>query len=539
MTYQESKWKKRIAGLLCCGMTVSMLVGCGGKTEVQSGQQPSDGPVTQEGYSLPISEEGMELTYAGPDNWYASASYASNLEVWQEFEKRTGIKIKFEVMPQQQYDTSMQTRVAANQGLPDIIAVPPLWNSDTVKYADNGIIQPLNRLIGQYGVNIEKFFQEYPELKECIVAADGEIYTIPESTVQMNDYNFNMPIIRQDWLDKLGLSVPQTWDEWYQVLKAFKTQDPNGNGKADEIGFYAEGIAKTDFFAAAQGIPMSDSGFMVDESGKVRYIPATQEYREMLSFVNRLYTEGLLELELGATKKEEFINQDILGAHTHWSLITTRFNTSLEKAGIAGKYAAVLPPRDEKGNTVVAKRLPISLEYAITKDCKDSAAAIKWIDYVYASEEGLRLQAAGIEGKSYNMVDGKPVLSDWTLHHPDGIDPLNALRSLGAGGSVLYNQPWEIGEQLYTEDALAFADQAKPYVQETFPRILGTVEEENRIFAIMADMKTYCDEMIVKFAIGQEPLDGFDKFVDMLNGMGLEELLSIKQTQYDRLQEMK
>ena len=529
---------KRVAHFILVGsMLLSVLSGCGTKTATKiddKDQTPID-QIKVEGYNLPISDSNLQLTYAGPDNWYASASYSDGLEVWKEFEKRTGVKIKFEVMQDSQYNTSMQTRVAANQGLPDIIAVPPLWNGDVVKYSNSGVIIPLNRLIKQYAPNIQKMFEQYPELRRSVTAADGEIYTIPESVVQMNDNNFNMPIVREDWLAKLSLKTPETWDEWYTVLKAFKEQDPNGNSKADEIPFYTESIGKAGFFGASLGLQMSDTGFMVTKEGKVSYIPATQEYKEVLQFINKLYSEGLMDIELGSSKKDEFINQDILGAHTHWSVITTRFNANLQKAGIDGKYKAILPTKDASGNTIVTRRAPFSLEYAITKDCKDPISAIKWIDYVWASDEGLLLQSAGIEGKSYEIKDGKPVLTDWTLKHPNQLDPLNALRSLGAGGSVLYNQSWEIGRQLYEEEALAFGDIAKPYMVEGFPRLLGTIDEDKRAFAILADMQTYSDEMVMKFALGREPFENFDKFVNTLNSMGLEELIQIKQTQYDRL----
>ncbi len=131
--------------------------------------------VIPEENTLPIVEPGsLELTYAGVDNWYTPASYSQNLEVWQEVEKRTGIKINWEVMPSDQYNAAMQTRIAAGSDLPDILAVPPLWNGDVVKYAEDGVILPLKDLIEKNAPNIMNMFEKYPIIRKVLTAPDGK-----------------------------------------------------------------------------------------------------------------------------------------------------------------------------------------------------------------------------------------------------------------------------------------------------------------------------------------------------------------------------
>ncbi len=71
--------------------------------------------------------------------------------------------------------------------------------------------------------------------KDLITAPDGNIYALPQVNECYHCMYQQRMWIYKPWLDKLGLKMPTTTDEFYEVLKAFKTKDPNGNGKADEI----------------------------------------------------------------------------------------------------------------------------------------------------------------------------------------------------------------------------------------------------------------------------------------------------------------
>lgn len=187
--------RNKIAAFTAVVLAISLFAGCGKDTAVDTNTEEGnagaesvstegsngEGGMVSEENTLPIVEPGtLELTYAGADNWYTPASYSQNLEVWQEVEKRTGIKINWEVMPSDQYNAAMQTRIAAGSNLPDILAVPPLWNGDVVKYAEDGVILPLKDLIEQNAPNIMKMFEEYPIVRKVLTAPDGEIYNLAE-----------------------------------------------------------------------------------------------------------------------------------------------------------------------------------------------------------------------------------------------------------------------------------------------------------------------------------------------------------------------
>lgn len=540
--------RKKISAVLSAILSVSLLAGCGGnavpnvketKPENTEVQTEEDAPEKEEAVSgentLPIVEPGsLELTYGGADNWYTPASYTQNLPVWEEVEKRTGIKINFDVMPSDQYNAAMQTRIAAGSNLPDILAVPPLWGGDVIKYAEEGVIIPLSDLIEENAPNIKAMFEKYPVIKKILTAPDGEIYNLSEVFVEGNEVAPKSLIIRKDWLDKLNLEIPETIDDWYNVLKAFKEQDPNGNGAADEIPLTINDGKAYTYFASGFGLTAGVGAYYVDEDGKVCSLYQSEEYKEFLAFLRKLYEEGLMDPQYETrdeAKVDAMVSKQLVGVSPHFLGVDERWS-SLS----GGEYVMVKPPKGPNGEEPeLIKRNPTGMEFAISKDCKDPVAAIRWIDYIWASDEGQILTHFGIEGKSFEYnEEGRPVFTDWTINNPDGLDMMSAVRSLGAFPSFFDYQTKEFMSQLMTPQSLEACEPLMPLMVEPYPPILATADEADQLMMLQADMNTYISEMIQKFVMGTEPMGKYDDFLAQLEGMGLSEVLQIKQTQYDR-----
>lgn len=543
--------RKKLIAVMSAILSFSLLTGCGSDvTPNTEGTEPEDtGKQAEETVSetaetaetavkeniLPIVEPGsLELTYAGPDNWYTPASYTQDLPVWEEVEKRTGIKINFDVMPSDQYNAAMQTRIAAGSELPDILAVPPLWNGDVIKYAEEGVILPLGSLIEENAPNIMAMFEKYPVVKKVLTAPDGEIYNLAEVFVEGNEVAPKSLIIRKDWLDKLNLEIPETIDDWYNVMKAFKEQDPNGNGAPDEVPLTINDGAAYSYFASGFGLTAGIGSFYADEDGKVHSLYQSEEYRGLLAFLKKLYEEGLMDPQYETrdeAKVDAMVSKQLVGVSPHFLGVDERWS-SLS----GGEYVMVKPPKGPNGEEPkLIKRNPTGMQFAISKDCADPVAAIRWIDYIWASDEGQILTHFGIEGQSFEYnEDGRPVFTDWTINNPDGLDMMSAVRSLGAFPSFFDVQTKEFMSQLMTPQSLEACEPLIPLMEEPYPSVLATAEEADQLMMLQADMDTYISEMIQKFIMGIEPLEKYDDFLSQLEGMGLSEVLAIKQTQYDR-----
>jgi putative aldouronate transport system substrate-binding protein len=524
----------------------AVLAGCGGAGD-QAGQDKegmnNGGTVTPEGYTLPIAKDGSgSLTVAVPDNSYAPKSYSQNLPVWQEVEKRTGVKIKWDVTPSAQYNQAMNVRLAAASGLPDILKLP----SEPVKYGEDGLVIPLNDLIDKYAPNIKKYFTDNPNIHNLLKAPDGKIYALSADVSGTGISDPNGWLIRKDWLDKLGLQEPRTLDDWYRVLKAFKEKDPNGNGKADEIPLSPSsswsGLSQ---FGNALSLHLDaySFGYSVGANGKLQYDWTSPRTKELIVWLNKLYNEGLLDPEFMTKKSDKIladISRELIGATNGFVNNTARFNSATSNK--EANWTITVPPGDGGSKGFYEKYGPLSGYWSISKDSKNPEMAIKWLDYIYASEEGARLVAYGIEGISYTMVGGKPEFTDFIKNNPDKLDPVSALRTLGA----FPNTPWirsEKGPLSGQPEALlklnpALVEQAKkvePYMTNGIPvrYMLASQAEIDEEKMLSADISTYQEETILKFIYGKEPID-WDKYTKKMKELGSDKMLAIKQKQYDR-----
>lgn len=514
---------------------------------------------------LPFCEPGAEtLTIATMDSWFATKSYNDNLPVYQKFEELTGVKIVWEAIPINDYDQVMGTRLASGKNLPDIFVVP--WDSNADKLGYDGVSMPLNDLIAEHGYYLNKLMEQYPVVRSGLTAADGNIYAYPgfgegfitkasdmdgEITNPGANLCLNVSMIRKDWLDKLGLEVPKTLDDWYNVLKAFKTQDPNGNGKADEIPVTATFNVR-DIFRFGEGFGLYRSGnaecrWDVDENGKVFFKDTTDGFKKTLEFLNKLYSEGLLDVEystVGYSKTTEKINRDLVGALTSdWISNIPTYNANLANAGVKAEWIPVEPIQNPEGKSMVTNRWSVWKTAAISTTCKNPELAMKWLDFQTLSAQGIALTTLGVEGMSYSMVDGKPVLSEEAKNPAEGISTGEYLFSIGARGQLPYPQTKESYEFMWSDMPVLLnyannftADQIRqPFPCNGTAANLPFTEEETAIRTeLETNITTYCDEMAIKFIEGKESLDNFDAYVQTLNQYGLEQLVQLHQTAYER-----
>ena len=362
--------------------------------------------------------------------------------------------------------------------------------------------------------------------------------------------NLNVPMIRQDWLDAVGLSVPTTLDEWYTVLKAFKEQDPNGNGVADEIPL-SDSWGGTNYLFAGNAFGLYLSGnaagdFAVGEDGKLFYKYTDARYKETLAFLNKLYSEGLMDPEYATATYETSsakIATNIVGAiASDWLSNLSQYENNLIAGGVEdANWVPVPPVKNPDGESVVHNRWPILSYAVISKDCENPALALQWMDIHCLSPEGIDLQTFGVEGSSYEVIDGVYEMTDFVLHNPDGLGSFEALRSLGAWCTGLpYIQTKDVHVAIFGEDEKILEYSAQftgDQILDPFPSLTFTDEEQERSAEINTNITTYKDEMTNKFIEGEESLDNFDAYVAELESYGLNDLLQIWQDAYDRYME--
>jgi putative aldouronate transport system substrate-binding protein len=502
--------------------------------ETHTAEVPKDGKIVSSPLTLTYYVQGLGSTAPGIKSHNDIAAY-------QETEKKTGIHIEFQ-SPTTGQEKNQFNLLMSSGSYPDVIEWG--WNDypgGGVGAMNGGIIIPLNDYIDKYAPNLTKLLADNPEIKKEVTTDDGRIYAFPflRADPFLRTY-FGMGI-RKDWLDKLGLQVPTTIDEWHTVLKALKEGDPNRNGKADEIPLLIRKDTMLNFsnvFLNAWGIT---SQFNLKD-GKVMYGPIQPEYKEFLQTLSSWYAEGLIDRDYAATDDKQ--------KDAKWTAGLLA-SSELAVGGGIGKYMTAMSEKDpdfnivgvpyptlKKGDKPVLGQItPIfnSVGAGISSNNKHIEETVKWLDYKYG-EEGSLLFNFGIEGTSYTMKDGFPTYTDDIMKNPDGMSFATALGryAIPFGGPFVQDKRYQEQNVSLPQQKEALSTWMDVDNNDWLPPLTLTNEESARMTAILTDVGTYRDEMFDKFVMGVEPLDNFDKFVKTIEGMGIHEAIEIQQAAYER-----
>lgn len=528
--------KKRMIAMLCLVVAISMMVSAAAVAEIN---RITDEPITLK-YWIPLGDKASQVITSNAE-----------IPVYDVLQEKTGVEIEW--IHSSNTDTATQLNLLiASKNLPDMIFFnwQNQYQGGLAKAVADQVAIPLNDLIDEYAPNLQALFEKCPELAKQLALDDGTIAMFPSARTDPITRVWFGPQIRQDWLENLNLEMPTNIAEWYNVLTAFKEQDANGNGDPnDEIPFVAAGSDNLKVyllsFAGAYGLVRMDFCLHGDE---VVYSPADPAYKDFLTEMAKWYAEELIDPDFAAmdgASVKSMITTDAAGA----------FFGSL--AGNLGGYNAVLKEVCPEGQIVGAPWVAMANgkvyqqegEHAraltgngaiVTTACQYPEIAVQWLD-AHLSDEGHMLMVFGIEGESYEMIDGYPTFTDEIMNNPDGLtyDIALAKYSLKPNTSEVMDDDGRCMEQ-YSLQTEAQKDAAAVWgagdLSLLMPPVSMTTEESQEYSKIMSEVNTYASECIVKFIMGQMDLNEFDAFVENMNGMGLQRAIEIQQAAYDRYQ---
>lgn len=550
--------KKRtrpLALLMAAAILGSTLTACGGGSD--SGTNGSDSAVEglaedmaltdapAEEITLPISTDGLELSFfAMPEPVITSKMKGySEMTVHQTAEELTGVHINWR---EESYtDPKQKMNLMFSTGDTEDI-VWDAWkhaSGGPKKLLDEGLIVSLNPYIEKYAPNLKKLLQETPGLLEQISTDDGRIFMFPTIRLEPITRANSGFAIRKDWLDRAGLPVPETIDEWYTMLKTFQDMDMNGNGLKDEC-FVSMGFEKTsqsmDNFAVAYGLVAGTDLYVKD--GQVKYGAYEPEFKDFVAEMAKWYSEGLLDPEFSTQDSKQFDSKmvnDMGGAY--YGSLSGNMGKFITARSDDSEYDLVPAPMpkapDGKVHTGISgygQMVPHGASICSTNE--NIVETVKWLDWHY-SEEGTALYNWGIEGQSYEVVDGKNQFTDLITNNPDGLSKDEA--DARYAGGVLTQMPIVEDPEVFL--ALKSLPQQKAasqlWCQADTSWLLSplyfdsetTTENAN----IMSEIKTYVAEQFNKYVMGIESMDTFDQFQQQLKNMGIETVLANYQASYD------
>ncbi|MFC3748217.1 extracellular solute-binding protein [Paenibacillus sp. GCM10012306] len=539
--------KKWLSSVLVLMMLGTSLAACSSKEETATNskntESTNDTETSSKAVTYPIKTD-KKLTYWGEINGNLIGVAATHEDVpfFRDWQKQTGVPLKFTAPPTGQVKEALNVMLASGD-LPDMIEYNFLGDfpGGPEKAINDGYILKLNDLIDKHAPNLKKYLQDNPDVDKMVKTDSGSYYAFP--FVRGDDFLrvFQGPIIRQDWLDELGLPVPETIDDWTKTLTAFKEK------KGAKAPFAV--VSKPRFFnesgnGAFLGAFGVTRGFY-QEDGKIKFGPSESGFKEYLKLFRQWYADGLIDKNI-ATADSKALDGNMASGATGASVGNA--------GGGIGKWQPLVEGNDPKAVLVAApypvlnkgetpkfgqKHQAYASEgtVAISTSAKDPVLAVEMLDYGY-SEEGRLFFNFGTEGVSYNMEDGYPKYTDLLMKNPDKLAPAQAI-SMYARGS--YNGPF-IQDKRYAEQFFALQTQRDAVgiwkntdaAKYSLPPITPTPEESSEYATIMNDINTLVDEMTLKIILGQEPIDKYESYVDKMNSLHLDRAIAIQQAALDR-----
>lgn len=523
------KGKKLVALLLSLTLCASLLVACGGKSS--SGSSASEVVVNKEGY--PVVSEPLTMTVMGPD---IGITKWDTMPFFKTMEEKTGIKLEFRNAPNDSFETK-RNLVLASGDYPDIFFGGQFKSADEVNYGGQGVLLPLEELIDQYAPNIKKILDENPDIRKSITTPDGHIYTLPK--IDLNAVWYMGPLwYNGEFLQKLGYDkVPQTVDELYTYLKRVKTEDPNGNGQADEIPLTStklkDGVRM--WLMSSFGLGLED--IYSDANDKVHYAFTADGYKDYLTFMNKLWNEDLLDHETFSQTDEQ---KKAKGKNNQVGLIPDYYAYFSYGGEPSDKHPMYQPVASSIDGTPVIPKHPGLAKgaFAISSSNPSPEATIRWIDYLY-STEGAELLAKGPEGTLWDYVNKDTHEKKWN-EAPNGEDREEYRGKLTPDYGIVV--PGIVNEEVnngFTSDFDKWITQQNeekilPNAKVPFPSVYLSESDQQRVSAIRSDLNTFVEQMEAKFITGQEPLSNYDKYLETANKMGADEMVKIYQAAYDQ-----
>ena len=459
----------------------------------------------------------------------------------------------------------------ASGDYPDLYLLIP-WvdqfsQADLLKLSNQGVIVPLNQLIDQYAPNIKKALDSTPEWKAMATAPDGKIYGMPQ-WVDCFHCTYQAKLwMNSAWLKKLGLEQPKTTEDMRKVLQAFKTQDPNGNGKADEIPVSADvrdvliPYFMNAFIYDPQGTSGNNNSTLVLNDGKVDIQANKDGWREGLRYINSLYKEGLIDK--GAfTQNPDALSQQgnkagtvVLGAAT--VLHPGIFVNTGSADGRDKQYDAVPPLTGPQGANFTGYNFPSApgATFVLTNKAtpEEQIQAIKLLDYMF-TEQGEINAFWGTEGKTWMKPEAGDVALDKSLkpvykqipQKPGSKPPNSGWQALAQyNNTAQYRNSEAIGTDIYSQAGYErrLFEATKLYAgkedkSKVYPYWKVWIEPTlaNEMATLQTNIDNYVQQNALQFVTGSKNIDtDWDAYVKGLDGLGLKRYLEIQQTAYDKM----
>jgi putative aldouronate transport system substrate-binding protein len=460
----------------------------------------------------------------------------NNIPFYKEMEKQTGVHLNWILSTPEDAQQKLQLLISS-QDVPDLFVdgqFKTWYPGGLSKAAADGVIVKLNDYLDKDAPDYKKVIESKPEYLKNVKADNGDIYGFSLVHGSKDATVFFGPMIRKDILDKAGVPVPETIDEWHAALKALKD-----NGFTTPFSSLAYYISYGGAFTGAYG---SLTGFGVGPDGKIHYGAMEDGYRQYLQTFSQWYKEGLIDPDFLTMKDSNVLDTKVysgkVGASLGWLSSVKKYNVQGKKDNPNFEMVPTKYPVLKKGDKPLYAQAdpPVVLEFFVGGTGKHIEDAIKWYNWGY-THEGQLFNNFGIEGVSYTMKDGKPTYTDEVLKNPKGWSLDQAISMyvpVGPDSPTLEDVGYFQQLRLPTPETMdAVKKWGEAQLSSQLP-VISFTPDEIELTKKSADIDTYVNEETTKFILGGEPLTNWDSYIKHIKDMGIDDVLKAYNASYDR-----
>lgn len=507
-----------LTNLLLCLTLLLSACGSGGnasndKTSNNNGDNTQNAPV--------------EIRWTRGEN--PAQAIKENTPVIKEILNKTNVKINLEPVPGSNYGDKKRVLLASNN-IPDVIGIEA---GDAAEFADTGMFLTISDYLDQMP-NFQKVMETHPEISKLFV--NGKLYSLP-ITEKFKIQGGKAPMIRTDILEELQLDYPTSFDELYTVLKAMKEAYP------DSYPFSTRGLSFMDAFSLGMG-----SGYGMtydDEQNRYFYGQNKPEFKEVLTYLNKLYNEKLLDPDFAVNTKQNWDEKLSTGRSFFYydnNSFAVNYNSTLQQNDPEAKFDRIPYLNNSKGEAkgwLYPKGWLVD-NYAISSKTKNPEAIIAMFDWMYG-EEGSMVTNYGVETETFEIKDGQPQMLPSVIEkYKTSSDPARVMMSeLGTGLLALAVHVDESPvKQLSDPDLVRWGEELTSDPGAYFVPGLAPsfTEEESDKLKQYTTKTSPLEEDVVKFIIGTKPLSDFDQWASQLTAAGADKIEAIYNDAMKRVQ---
>jgi putative aldouronate transport system substrate-binding protein len=465
-------------------------------------------------------------------------------QFWKELTKRTGVTLKPVDVPLADYEKKRSVLIGAGDAP---FLIPKTYHPSEVAFVSSGAVLAVSdyvKLMPNFRDKVRKWKLE-PEL-DSIRQSDGKYYLLPGLHEKVKSgYSLSL---RTDVLDKHGLSLPTTWDEVYDVLKALKEEYPGKYPFSDRWSTNTPFPCGALFSYLGQAFGVR-AGWTYDnisfdhKAQKYVFTGAQDAYRQMVEYLRRLVAEKLMDPESFSQTDDQAL-QKLLAEKSYAmsanpQVLVQDYRYNLEKQVKGAKIEMVPVPLGPAGPVVLGgSRLENGVMISSEALKSDSfVAMMQFVDWLWYSDEGQRLARWGVEGVTYTRSGSRYKLKPGiSLMGSDPDAPKDMQKDYGFyNGVFAYGGSWELVSSMFSPDEKKF--QAAMAQREQLPidpaHPLQSFEQEQ---ATLWDtpLKDTVIQNTLKFVLGKRPLSQWDAYLAELKSKNMQQLVDLHNKAYER-----